>query len=148
MDALQDGVTADVRTRNRKKWSDFLSRHAADSVRTGHRNQISEPDPILLNALGLNNPIITPHPDYLRLGTTTQSRRDADQTLLAEELPPSELDAVRAHTRQQRVYANNLFRQQIEALTQRCVNVRPRGRPRRQSLDDGKSSCPISQSDK
>ena len=84
------------------------------------------------NALGLLGPIITPHPDYLRLGATAELRRDAYQALFTEELPTAELDALRAYTQQQRAYGNEAFRRQIEALTQRCASVRARGRPSKQ----------------
>jgi putative transposase len=39
------------------------------------------------------------------------------------------LDDLRLHTQQQRAWGSLRFQQQIEALTQRAVGVRPRGRP-------------------
>jgi len=42
MDAVLGKVAADARPKNRKKRGDFLSSHAADSVRTGHRGCANE----------------------------------------------------------------------------------------------------------
>jgi putative transposase len=39
------------------------------------------------------------------------------------------LNDLRQHTQQQRAWGSERFQQQIEALTQRSVSVRPRGRP-------------------
>jgi putative transposase len=39
------------------------------------------------------------------------------------------LDDLRQHTQQQRVWGSASFQQQIEALAQRSVSIRPRGRP-------------------
>jgi len=87
------------------------------------------------NALGLSNPTITPHPDYLRMGASDEARREVYRKLFAATLAPRELEALRAHTQQQRAYGNDAFREQIEALTQRCASVRPRGRPRKRKPD-------------
>jgi hypothetical protein len=39
------------------------------------------------------------------------------------------LDDLRQHTQQQRAWGSERFQQQIEALTQRSVRTKPRGRP-------------------
>lgn len=40
------------------------------------------------------------------------------------------IDALRMHTQQQKPWGSERFRQQIEALAGRSVELRPRGRPR------------------
>ena len=39
------------------------------------------------------------------------------------------LEALRAHTHQQRALGSDRFRAQVEALTHRSENLKPRGRP-------------------
>ena len=82
------------------------------------------------NAQGLHEARITSHPAYAALGSDASSRQEAYRTLIDEALSPDQLAAVRTHTQQQRVLGNPRFRAQIEALTQRVVSVRPRGRPK------------------
>lgn len=40
------------------------------------------------------------------------------------------IDALRMHTQQQKPWGSERFHQQIEALAERSVELRPRGRPR------------------
>jgi putative transposase len=82
------------------------------------------------NALGVIDPRISEHRDYLRLGPTVDTCRDVYRNLVAERLDDSEIHALRTHTQQQRAYASESFRAKIEALTDRVAHVRPRGRPR------------------
>ena len=48
---------------------------------------------------------------------------------------PAELDSLRLHTRQQRVFGSDGLRLEIAQLTQRAASVAPRGRPRKLRLD-------------
>jgi putative transposase len=82
------------------------------------------------NAYGSHDPCITPHPAYQGLGGSDGERQVAYQQLIAEAIDPRETADLRLHTQQQRVWATDRFRAQIEALTQRAAGVRPRGRPR------------------
>ncbi len=88
------------------------------------------------NALGDIDPRTSEHRDYLRLAQTADKRRSVYRNLVAERLDDSEIRALRAHTQQQRAYGSESFRAKIEALTDRVVQVRPRGRPR-SSLREG-----------
>jgi len=82
------------------------------------------------NALGVVQPFIKPHKSYLALADTDTLRQQAYGALVAERLDTRDIEAIRLHTRQQRVYGSDRFRQQIEALLHRATTVRQRGRPR------------------
>ena len=81
------------------------------------------------NAWGKQHPLITPHQKYLNLVLDPAARQTAYRELIREHLDEPQLIALRQHTQQQRAWGSDRFRQQIEALTQRAVSVRPRGRP-------------------
>jgi putative transposase len=81
------------------------------------------------NAYGTHEPRITPHATYLSLGADDVTRLDAYRRLFAS-VDTDSIDALRLHTQQQKPWGSERFRQQIEALAQRSVQVRPRGRPR------------------
>lgn len=81
------------------------------------------------NALGEQDAGITPHSHYLALGADPGARQLAYQVLVNEALDPSDADALRAHTRQNKAFGNDRFRAHIEALIGRSMAVRPRGRP-------------------
>jgi putative transposase len=81
------------------------------------------------NALGGTNPLITPHEQYTLLAATPAERQATYRALVHEHVEQKDLDDLRLHTQQQRAWGSERFQQQIEALTQRSVSVRPRGRP-------------------
>ena len=87
------------------------------------------------NALSVIDPRISEHRDYLRLGPTVGECRHIYRNLVAERLDDSEIEALRTHTQQQRAYGSESFRTKIEALTDRVVHVRPRGRPKLSPLE-------------
>jgi putative transposase len=81
------------------------------------------------NALGQLAPLITPHEQCTLLASTPVTRQVAYRALVHEYMEEKRLDDLRLHTQQQRAWGSQRFQQQIEALTQRAVGVRPRGRP-------------------
>jgi hypothetical protein len=81
------------------------------------------------NAMGQPTPLITPHQQYMLLATTPAARQTVYRALVHEHVEEKQLDDLRQHTQQQRAWGSERFQQQIEALTQRSVSVRPRGRP-------------------
>ena len=81
------------------------------------------------NALGQHTPPITPHEQYTLLASTPATRQAAYRALVLEQVEEKCLHDLRQHAQQQRAWGSEHFKQQIEALTQRSVNVRPRGRP-------------------
>ena len=82
------------------------------------------------NALGLQQPLLTPHRAYVALANTDSLRRERYRALVAERLDPETINNIREYTQQQRVYGSDAFRREIEAMTERAAEVRPRGRPR------------------
>jgi putative transposase len=83
-----------------------------------------------MNLTPFCNPRVSEHRDYLRLGPNVGTCRDVYRNLVAERLDDAEIEALRAHTHQQRAYGSESFRAKIEALTNRVAHVRPRGRPK------------------
>lgn len=82
------------------------------------------------NAFGAHDSHITPHRLYLELGANDAARRQAYLALFGDAVSSEDLDALRTHTQQQKAWGSEHFRHQVEALTQRAVGIRPRGRPR------------------
>ena len=83
------------------------------------------------NALGRHEARIQPHASFQTLGADDHARREAYRQLIDAGLSPPEAEALGEHTRQQKPWGSDRFRRQIEALTQRSTEVRPRGRPAR-----------------
>ena len=81
------------------------------------------------NAHGADDPVVTPHREYLRLGSETASRQQAYQTLFDDVLAPERVADIRAYLQQQRALGSQRFQQQIEAMLGRCAQVRPAHRP-------------------
>lgn len=82
------------------------------------------------NANGLHAPCITPHPAYVALGATDIERLPAYRCLFETALPPSDVDDLRLATRQQKTWGSERFQRQIEALANRELAIRQRGRPK------------------
>ena len=81
------------------------------------------------NAFGHHEARITPHPAWLGLGPTAGARREAYVALVAAGIPTELAHDLALHTTQQKPWGSERFRREIEALTGRAVEVRPRGRP-------------------
>jgi putative transposase len=76
------------------------------------------------------DPLLSPHPAYVRLGATSTDRAAAYRSLLREALPDEDLQAIRDYLQQQRAWGRDDFRAMVEAKTQRFAGVRPAHRPR------------------
>jgi putative transposase len=83
------------------------------------------------NALGVSDPLIHPHAEYLGLGTDAQQRQMAYRALFKTALSDDQLLDIRTHLQQQRALGPNRFQAIIEAELGRVAKVRPRGRPRK-----------------
>ena len=82
------------------------------------------------NACGRGEARIRPHAAWRALGDTEDARRHAYRELVALGISDEQRTALSLHTRQQKPWGSERFRQQIEALTGRALTVRPAGRPR------------------
>ena len=74
--------------------------------------------------------LITPHPNYLALGSDAEKRRECYRELFRFALEPGLIDQLRAATNKGLVFGNDHFREQIEAATGRRMDAK-RGRPRK-----------------
>ena len=83
------------------------------------------------NAQGMNDPLIHPHKEYLRLGVDPAQRQTAYRSLFRTALNDDQLLDIRSHLQQQRALGTNRFQAAIEAELGRVAKIRPRGRPRK-----------------
>lgn len=88
------------------------------------------------NALGHDDPLLTPHPEDLALGTNIERRKQAYRTLFENVISNERLAEIQAYLQQQRVLGTPRFQAHIEAVLGRRATLQPRGRPR-------KSLCPL-----
>jgi hypothetical protein len=85
----------------------------------------------LSNAEGRNDALLTPHPEYLRLGHTELERKTAYNSLFRSNLDPERLRAIRDATNGNFVLGGKRFQQDIARRLQRRVTPGKSGRPTR-----------------
>ena len=78
-----------------------------------------------------NDPLLSPHIAYTRLGSSPAEREAAYRTLLRDALSDDELQAIRTYLQQQRALGRDDFRAMVEAKTRRFAGTRPAHRPAR-----------------
>jgi putative transposase len=84
--------------------------------------------------LGLRaDALLTRHAGYLALGRNASERQTAYRRLLTEALSGDVLADIRSHMQQERALGSPAFRWMVERVLNRPVDVRPQGRPRRDS---------------
>lgn len=76
------------------------------------------------------DPLITPHPLYLALGSTMEARTQAYRRWLAAGIGAQELDDIRRYIAQQRVLGDLRFQAMVEKTLNQPVAYRPGGRPK------------------
>ena len=76
---------------------------------------------------------LTPHPGYLALGRDARERSAVYRSLLLQALSDDVLADIRSHMRQERALGSPGFQSMVEKALNRPVEVRPHGRPRRDS---------------
>ncbi len=81
------------------------------------------------NALGVIDPLITPHKTYIDLGEHDELRRDAYRWTFESTLDRELVDRIRSATNACRVLGNTRFTKQIEAMLGRRVRPARMGRP-------------------
>ena len=91
------------------------------------------------NALGQDNPLITPHPIYNALGLDDIARRDNYRALFADRLSKKVIDEIREATNKSWVLGDDRFKTKIAQAINRPMQPKPRGGDRRSSLFKTKS---------
>lgn len=82
------------------------------------------------NAAGHVDPLLTPHREYLALGSDPAARVSAYRALFSDALPDALVQEIRSYLQQQKVLGTDRFRAWVEARTGRFAAVRPAGRRR------------------
>jgi putative transposase len=83
------------------------------------------------NALGVTDPLIHFHHEYLAIDANAAQRLEAYRALFKTALSDDQLLDIRAHLQQQRALGASRFQEAIEAELGRVARIRPRGRPRK-----------------
>ncbi len=83
------------------------------------------------NALGETDSLITPHAAHTALGPDPATRFARYRRLAESGIRPEAIDAIRRTTESCRVFGNDRFRDEIEAMLQRSVRPGDPGRPRK-----------------
>ena len=76
-----------------------------------------------------DDPLLSPHRTYARLGNSCEERGAACRSLLAEVLSDDDLQAIRIYLQQQRALGRDDFREMVEARTRQFAGIRPAHRP-------------------
>lgn len=82
------------------------------------------------NGLGLNDPLITPHPVYEAIAREPAQRCALYRRLVAQGIEDDRAQAIRLYTQQQRALGSTSFQQRIESQLQRRAGLGRPGRPR------------------
>ena len=82
------------------------------------------------NALGVPSSLLTPHPEYLKLGRYPKQRRERYRALFASALDPDLMEKISTLTDKGLALGNDRFKVEIEAQCQRRVTPGRVGRPR------------------
>jgi putative transposase len=83
------------------------------------------------NCGGREDTLVCPHPAYLALGRSIRARQAAWRTLVAEPLPPGDLERIRSATNKAWVLGDQEFCAEIETKLNRRATPRARGGDRR-----------------
>ncbi|MDX9767777.1 MAG: transposase [Ectothiorhodospiraceae bacterium] len=82
------------------------------------------------NGDGGSDPLLTPHPDYLRLGTTAEVRRDNYRALFTAHIEPELLAEIRHATNGNFALGSQRFKDEVAQMLGRRVVPGRSGRPR------------------
>jgi putative transposase len=86
------------------------------------------------NGLGETDELLTPHPQYLALGTIPQERQRTYRALFDTHVDEHSLSAIRESLNQCRVLGSEIFKDQIEHELKRRVRPGKPGRPKKTSV--------------
>ena len=85
------------------------------------------------HVMGERNGLIRKHELYLALGRTATARREAYRDLVHRAISDRDLQAIRDHVNKGRVLGSAQFQGELERTLSRRVQIRPVGRPTKQS---------------
>lgn len=88
------------------------------------------------NALGAVDKLLTPHDQYLALGSTAEERQQLYRDLFATEVDDPAWNLIRTATQQGVVVGDSRFAEMIEKRLGQMVQPRPRGRPRKNNTTE------------
>jgi putative transposase len=77
-----------------------------------------------------SDPLVTPHPLYLALGSDQTERARHYRTWLEVGIAPDELAELRNYARQERALGDECFQRMVQMTLGRPATIRPRGRPK------------------
>jgi len=81
------------------------------------------------NGMGIGDPLVTPHPEYLSLGASSVQRMSSYRAIVAQGCLSREADEIRAMTSRQRAFGGREFKDRLEAEHDRPTGIMRRGRP-------------------
>jgi len=84
--------------------------------------------------------LVTPHPEYLALGTDDAERQNYYRALVMETEDNEVTTQLRSATQQNAAFGSSQFARQIEHMLGREVAIKPRGRPK-MKRDNEKEKC-------
>lgn len=87
------------------------------------------------NALGLPDPLVSPHPLYRALGRSAAERQAAYRALFRERLAESFLGDLRGATNGGWALGDAAFKRRVAKAAKRRAEPLPKGRPRRNEAD-------------
>jgi putative transposase len=83
------------------------------------------------NALGKENNLVTPHPEYKRLGSTEDERQSVYRQLFRARIPEMTLDTIREATNKAWVIGSNRFKVKVASKVDRPVQSSGHGGDRK-----------------
>jgi putative transposase len=83
------------------------------------------------NACGAEDPLVTPHAEYLSLGPTVDTRRAAYRAMFREVIGDDRIREIRAYVQKQRALGTARFQEAVEAELERAAAIQGRGRPKK-----------------
>jgi putative transposase len=86
----------------------------------------------LANAHGKSDRLLTPHEEFLRLGSTAEARRAAYRALIADRLEPETVATIRSSTNGNIALGSLTFQSEVEATLGRRARPGRPGRPCRE----------------
>ena len=88
------------------------------------------------NALGKNDPLVTPHAEYVALAASSTARHDVYRRLFSDAIGKERLRAIRECTNASGVLGSDRFIDRIESMLGNSVRPGRAGRPRKLQPDN------------